>query len=137
MYFIMYYEVYFNMYFNIVGWNTSVVMPRCKNLLSGLFQTDNIIRPACFVPTTETKGSYIRWCKNKKHEAANPIRFWCFPYEYCDRSRWNTISSTAADFINIPRELRESISKIATFGIEGGEEEEDSDSSESSNEDDI
>jgi hypothetical protein len=40
-------------------------------------------------------------------------------------------------FINIPRELRESISKIATFGIEGGEEEEDSDSSKSSNEDDI
>ena len=40
-------------------------------------------------------------------------------------------------FINIPRELRENISKIATFGIEGGEEEEDSDSSESSNEDDI
>ena len=123
-------------------------MPRSTNVTTACFRTDNILRPACFVSTTDTKANYIQWCK-KQFDYRKPILFWCFPYEYCDRSRWNTISTTTAEeheqFINIPREMRENIAKLATIGREESEEEE-SDSeegsseeggSESSNEDDI
>ena len=44
---------------------------------------------------------------------------------YCDRSLWNTISTEAYKFINMPRDLRESIAKLATYGSEGSEEESD------------
>ena len=99
-------------------------MPRSSHVMTGCFKTDNIIRPICFVSTPDTKANYIQWC-TKQYDYRKPILFWCFPYRYCDRSQWNTISTEAYEFINIPRDLRESIAKIATFGSEGSEEESD------------
>ena len=109
-------------------------VPRTKLLSIRCFETANILRPACLVPTTETKSSYIRWCKDTLFDHGKPVFFWCFPYRYCDRSRWNTISTEDEEFINIPRDVREAIAKLATFGNEEGSVEED-DNDDSTDED--
>ena len=99
------------------------------------FETRNILRPAYFVPTSETNSSYIRWCKNTQFDVGKPVFFWCFPYGYCDRSRWNTISTSDEEFFNIPRDVRDTIAKLANIG-DNEEESDDEDSTDSSNKQD-
>jgi hypothetical protein len=110
-------------------------VPRTKLLQITCFETRNILRPACFVPTTETNSSYKRWCKNTQFDVGKPVFFWCFPYRYCDRSRWNTISTSDKEYFNIPRDVRDTIAKLANIG-DNKEESDDEDSTDSSNEQD-
>ena len=54
----------------------------------------------------------------------------------CDRSRWNdTISTSDEQYFNIPRDVRDTIAKLANIG-DNKEESDDEDSTDSSNEQD-
>ena len=62
------------------------------------------MRPACFIPTVPSLPKFESWCTD--YDVAldsalySEIRFWSFPYTYCDRSNWNTISADTRDFID-------------------------------------
>ena len=62
------------------------------------------MRPVCFVTTIDSQAQFIDWCHNFnqhfRYNSAN-MRFWCFPYNYCDRSNWNDVSEESRLFFNI------------------------------------
>jgi hypothetical protein len=85
------------------------------------FNINSIMRPVCFVPTIDTIPQFIDWCQNInqpfRYNTAN-IRFWCFPYNYCDRSNWNEVSEESTFFFNIDDAESELIRE--QVGEEGG-----------------
>ena len=59
------------------------------------------MRPACFVPTIETMHLFEAFCtKPPPNDLQTRIKFWSFPYTYCDRSNWNDISTDTKEFFD-------------------------------------
>jgi hypothetical protein len=75
-----------------------------NNLYWSYFNITSIMRPVCFVTTIDSQAQFIDWCHNFnqhfRYNSAN-MRFWCFPYNYCDRSNWNDVSEESRLFFNI------------------------------------
>ena len=93
-----------------------------------IFELQNILRPACFVCTTESKSDFIRWSKgtpekdNKKGRRKEEgmhllLKFWCFPYNYCDRSRWLTVEQVEIvhEYYVFDRDAQDKIAKTANI----------------------
>ena len=73
-----------------------------KKLKNNFFNIDAIMRPACFIPTTDSLAKFESMCTVTTTDflLLSEMRFWCFPYSYCDRSNWNKISADSKAFID-------------------------------------
>jgi hypothetical protein len=97
-----------------------------NKLFWSYFHISSIMRPVCFVVTPETQFIFTNWCHNFSNNFrynVDIIYFWCFPYEYCDRSDWNTISDDVKNYFAISNGEKEYIQQIPT-GYEPSESDE-------------
>ena len=77
---------------------------------------ESIKRPVCFNPTIEIFIPYKKWCKGEQQYTFNML-FWCFPYNYCDRSNWNEFTHEERDHIEMGTSEVTRIMDVATLGI--------------------
>jgi hypothetical protein len=92
-----------------------------NNLYWSYFHISSVMRPVCFVSTIETQRHFINWCNDYtpgiRYTDTN-MMFWCFTYNYCDRSNWNTISDYSKAFFEINAQDRLLIQQLVDEEVE-------------------
>jgi hypothetical protein len=86
-----------------------------NKLFWSYFHISSIMRPVCFVVTPEKQDIFTHWCHDFsnafQYKAAN-IQFWCFPFSYCDRSNWKTVSDDIKYYFTLLDSDKEYIQQV-------------------------